>query len=303
MLTFDTLLKYLNLQQEKLLNLYEQDSFDNEKGSFIKYMNNNYNETLSLPDFVVSIDTDFSDYYYVDNNNKNSFIYSILYLLDNNFISELEKNMYINNFRKKLCYDLEGKNLYREFNYVKLRKFKKDAMQKNLLDFKNEIDEYIQQYISDYFGINIYIFSDKNISHILSHNDSDESNPYKPTILLIYKNGYFMPIMNKQFGGILIYSQVNLVDKLFKKYVKNSKLNIQQSTISDTIVTKRISIKKSTTLKSNTNILLKPVKKMLLGELQNMAEEYDIDTMKDGAKGKKIVKTKNELYEELKNII
>jgi hypothetical protein len=175
-------------------------------------------------------------------------------------------------------------------------------MQKCLLDINKDIDEYIKQYIIDYFGINVYIFminqdeKIENTFHILSHNDSDESNPYKPTILLLNKNDRYYPILQKDGNSVLKYSENELVNILYENYV---------------ITKKVIKIKKSANECANEHVNksgnineLKPIKKMLLKDLQELASRYNIDIDKDSVKkDKKILKTKNELYNEIEDII
>jgi len=307
MLTFNTLLTYLDIEQQKLKNLYNQFITKTDENVYINYINKKYDDTFSLPESFIFLNKIFSDYYYVyTNNNKNSLIYSFLYCLDNNFVIESNKEDYINKFRKELCYDLENKNLYRKFNYVKLRKFKKDLMQKSLLDINKDIDEYIKQYIIDYFGINVYIFminkdeKIKNTFHILSHNDSDESNPYKPTILLLNKNDQYYPILQKDGNSVLKYSENELVNILYENYVITKKvIKIKKSTDECTDECTNEYVNKSENIND-----LKPIKKMLLKDLQELASRYNIDIDKDSVnKDKKILKTKNELYNEIENII
>ncbi len=103
MLTFDTLLKYLKIQQENLDNLYKQNLTQIDENVFTKYINKNQNDTFSLPESFINISQEFIEYYYIMNNNSNSFLYSILYCIDENFVSHLTKNQYIIDLRKKLC--------------------------------------------------------------------------------------------------------------------------------------------------------------------------------------------------------
>ena len=322
MLTFDTLIQYLDVQQETLDNLYKQNLSISDENVYIKYINNNNNDTFSLPASFIKIFEEFVDYYYIKNTNNNSFIYSILYCIDEIFISNLNKDQYIIDLRKKLCYDLENKNLYRQFNYVKSRKFKKDKIQSSLMQFNKPIDDIIKQYISDYFSINIFIFSfnnsDIDINYILSNNDSDESNPFKPTLFLLYDGKYHLPILHKNYDGILLYSQINLINKIYNIYInKNNKVKkikksinqiesklIDQNNQNNQIdQINQIDQKDIIETKKDTGIKLKSIKKMLLKELQELAKDNEIDIQKDSINGKKkLLKTKDELYCELLKI-
>ena len=217
MLTLEMLIKYLNIKQERLSKLYGNKT-------------NNMMNITQLPDAFVDISADFKKFYYIDERNKlnkNNLLYTILYCIDENFISNLEKEKYTIELRKKMCYDLE--RLFREFNYVSTRKFKKDKIQETLMNFNKNIsldcDDSIKQYIADYFGINIYIFSlsENNEKDIfvytqLSKNDNDIQNPYKPTILLFIKNNIFYPIFENE-TSIFNYSKYPILKLLFEKYV------------------------------------------------------------------------------------
>lgn len=304
MLTVEDILYFLNNTQEKLDHLYrDNDDLPSQ------FLDNNFNETNSLPKELMDRNADFVDYYYVYNNDKHSFIYSVLYCVDKDFVLNLHKDKYIVNFRKKLCYDLDNKNLYREFNYVKSRIMKKDKMNQILMNFNQNINQNIMQYIVDYFGINIYIFTisddDKTLidfSSLMSYNDTDEANPYKPSLILFNNNGTYMPILHKYFGGVLIYSNIGLIDKLYKKslvdnqYKKLNTKKIEKKTVLKTQLT-------NVNTNTNTNIKLKSIKSMLLKDLQIIAEQHGISIMKKSAKNnREIPRTKTEIYQDIQNI-
>lgn len=317
MLTIDDILYFLNNSQEKLNHLYKYND-----DLPLQFLNNNFNKTNPLPEELVDRYKDFVDYYYVYNDDKHSFIYSVLYCVDKDFVLNLHKDKYIINLRKKLCYDLDNKNLYREFNYVKSRIMKKDKMNKILMNFNQSVDQNTMQYIVDYFGINVYIFSvsddDKTLvdfSSIMSYNDTDESNPYKPSLILFNKNGTYMPILHKYFGGVLIYSNIGLIDKLYQKSLST---NNQNKKINQKNKNKNIGSIKSDNKSENEqknkpeikieekvgDIKLKSIKSMLLKDLQTIASEHGISIMKKAAKNnREIPRTKNELYQDIQNIM
>lgn len=236
-------------------------------------------DTISLPHSILNINNEFENYYYIkDNNNICSFLHSIMTILDKDFIFSLNKNKEIIDLRKKLCFDLEY--LYRKFGYVNKRNIKKDNIQKQLLDINHNFDEIIEKYVVDYFGLNIFIFviENDNLIDIINYMaNNDEINIYKPTILLIKINNKYFPILNKNNEHILLYSKNKLVQNLYQKYCK---YNIEKKYI------------------------LKPIKKMLLKELQDMAIGYNISIYKVNIKNnKENLKTKSELYEEISKYI
>jgi len=318
MLLFDTLLTYLDINQKELNELYNNyfiiNNGENDNGENDNIENDN--NVLSLPEYFKNFNNIFLDYYYINNNNINSFIYSILYCLDTKFVVDLNQDNYINKFRMEICYDLENKNLFRKFNYVKLRKFKKDMMQKNLLDITNELNECNRQYLADYFGINIYIFVLNNdddieyISNILSQNDCDEPNPYKPTLLLLCRENKYYPIIRKNTSLVLKYSENEILNILYEKYVKSDKV-IRNNKVNKNNTKKILNNNKNNNNEqvnnkqvNSENKVLKPIKQILLKELHIIAIENKIDIYKQSLKSdKKIYKTKNELYDNLKNMI
>lgn len=269
MLTIETLIKFLNIEQKQLSKLY--DNTDNNDKT------DNYNETNLLPEiFKQNISDEFSNYYYIQN--CSNFLHAIFHCIDKDFVVELDKNKYIVEARKIMSYDLIGKDLYKKFGYNKIRKIKKDDLQKNLMKFDNELDEYLRQYVSDYFGINIFIFTlldddhISNISYIFSKNDTDDINWYKSTVLLINRDEKWMPILNKFDNNILVYSESGIIKELQSNY-------------------------NGIPIISSKKIELKSFKKMLLKDLQNLAQEYGVDIMRNNGTN---YKNKTELYNELK---
>jgi len=259
MLTFETLLKYLNIEQKQIDKLYETNE-------------NKMIETSNLPESFINISNEFDNYYYLSNSEK--FLEAIFYIIDKDFMMELDKEKYINETRKILVYNLDKS--YQLYGYNKTRKIKKNDLQKHLNNFDEELNEYLRQYVADYFGINIIIFilSDdddniiSNIEYIYAKNDVDEINLYKSTILLINKDNKWYPILNNSYNNILLYSTNNILQNIHDN--KNNKNDKK----------------------------LKSFKKMLLKELQELAQEKGINIMKENDK----YKNKIELYDELKNI-
>ena len=304
MLLLETLITYLNIEQKKIDKLYgsyeEKHNHDVNDNVFIKYIDKNEKDTHNLPDVIISLYSDLKDYYYIKIKlDNNSFLYSLMSILDKDFIYCLDKIRYLSDLRKKLCYDLDEKNLYRIFNYVGKRNIKKDEIQKNLLDIDKEINEMTEKYISDYFGVNIYVFIlekniFKNINILFATNDTDEKTLLKPSILLLKTDGYYKPIFSKNNKNILLHSDDEIVSCLYNSSVKKNIKNIVNKDV----------VNKDTVNKDTVNktIKLPPLKKILIKDLQNIAIEYNVDIYKD-KNGKKVYKIKNELYEEIKKMI
>jgi hypothetical protein len=216
-----------NTQIDKQNNPLKSDT----KNILEKYYQN-------IPEHFTNIFNKNILFFYYDNRiykNKSpifTFINSILRIGNDifNFYSEPDKELYIKNFIKKIDEDLFEKNLYDIFNYNKNKYFNKANIQEALkygLQFKNnENFELLKTYISDYLGVNIFIFNLTNISETEKYLTKRFGNvtKYVPTFLLCFENEIYKPILMKdnkieQNISLLIYSKhKNIIDNIFKYY-------------------------------------------------------------------------------------
>jgi hypothetical protein len=212
--------------------------FELNKDNYIKIpssANINLNLDNKLDKYALCLPTPFdilfnksSKYFYYDNkiykNKSKTFtlIHSLLSIGNDlfNLQNENEKEKIIKELIKKIDFDLFDKNLYAKFNYIKNRKFNKVNIQSVLKDsfqFKNNDNfNLLKEYISDYFGINLYIFNIENTiiyydkcEKYLSKIYGENFNIYLPTICLIYENEIYKPIMiknNNIKSSILLHS-------------------------------------------------------------------------------------------------
>jgi len=283
----DTLIKFINVEQIKINKLYNSGDYD---------------KILLKIDNFVGVDIEEKGYYYVntyltEDDKKNSFLYSLMLILDNNFIFDTKKTIYINELRKKLCYDIEVS--YRKFNYVMNRKMKKVDIQTNLLKLNEKFSEMTKKYIVDYFGINLYIFPSNggsNVNVYYATNDNNVPVVLKPTIFMLNNNDVYYPIMNKMNNIIIYADNKKLLDKLFIKYSGD----VETEAVPETEQEAETEVEecKDDGDDKDMRILRKSVGKILLAELHKICEKRGISVVND--KGKK--KTKQELYDELKNI-
>lgn len=199
---------------------------------------------LSLPpSFDILFNKSIKNFYYDNKIYKNksnifTFIHSLL-LIENdlfNLNDENEKEKIIKELIRKIDFDIFDKDLYNKFDYIKNRKFNKVDIQSVLKDsyqFKyNNKFNLLKEYISDYFGINIYIF---NIENNIIHYEKSEKylpkifgnnyNKYIPSICLIYENELYKPILIKNNiikSSILLYSSDNeIIDSIWKYFKIN----------------------------------------------------------------------------------
>ena len=148
----------------------------------------------------------------------NTFIYSILRVIDTtfDFMTNKRKTEIINAIKQKMCYDLIEKKYYFKFGYARKRKFKKEKLQKYLLDLKTNIDEEkyfsVRKYIIDYFNINLITISNEGvINTIYTERKNVGLFKYRPTVMMFVDNNKYHPILKD-----------SVVDELFFKYEVDS---------------------------------------------------------------------------------
>lgn len=146
---------------------------------------------------------------------ENTFIYSILRIMDStfDFMTNKRKTDIINAVKQKMCYDLIEKKYYFKFGYARKRKFKKEKLQKYLLDLKTNIDEEkyfsVRKYIIDYFNINLITISNEGvINTIYTEQENIGLFKYRPTIMMFIDNNKYHPILKDSI----------VIDELFFKY-------------------------------------------------------------------------------------
>lgn len=186
-------------------------------------------DLLNLPE---SLRTDicelFCDYFTVKVRSDCSFIYSVLYLIDETFIENLNKEEHINALRKKLAFALDDKHLHKKFGYVKKREYKKDLLKKELLSLKGEVSESVQKYICDFFGINVYVFcvgpdnSFTELISIFSAGLNEEITYYNPSCFILRKADKYTPILNNSGEGIFTMSKTPLLQQIINEHFKDN---------------------------------------------------------------------------------
>ena len=326
MFTMNKLVSDLEHNQEKISN----DVLDNvttynddeEKCIYEEYITNSETTMKKLSPSIYSKYCHINDFYYKHIMWKsNTFIYSLLVLLDTNFDFMLNKRKseLIDAIRKKMCYDLVEKNYYSKFGYTRKKKFKREKLQKYLMDVKINIDSEkylsVKKYIVDYFNINVFIISDEKVECIYTEKDNNGLFKYRPTILLYAIDNIYCPIIKNIICNEKLYLDYNnnkdIIDELLTytetpvTYYESSSVEVESCITDDD---KDQSEDNNTKTKTNTNINIECKKKdinyekMKITELQELCKESEIDIYKTSEKtGKKIKKTKLELINNIKN--
>jgi hypothetical protein len=216
--------------------------------------------------FDIIFNKSIKDFYYDSKIYKNkSPLFTLLnsiFLIGNkyyNLNSENEKEFIMKEFIKKIDNDLFQKDLYTKFNYTKNRKFNKTDIQtviKNAFTFKHcDKLHLFKEYLSDYLGVNIYIFKvhngcvDFNVNeNYLTKYFGNNITKYVPHFVILYENEIYKPLMkinSEHEYSILRYSEEkNIIDSIWKYFKLNeyqkanqkeniSEVNVEEVNISE----------------------------------------------------------------------
>ena len=311
-----------NIESKHIEPIYKEKIINNE---LISNNNNDFNKrffTKSLPETFKIIFNNEIDKYYIENkisrNYKNktsifTFINSLFMIIYSQYIlyTDSEKESNIKSFLKKISDELFQKELYQKFGYNVNRKMNKSNLQEILAkSFTFKYDEglfpLLQQYIVDYFGINIFVLClvNNNIDfinsyYILSSYYKIKTNPLLPTFILVKDNDIFKPLMNSNDDNIdtlcFLYSKnKNIIESLWK-YFKLDEIEICVEELKDN---------KDENEETFNNLDLSKLKKLKVDELKEICIKYEISLTKMSDKTSKMInKTKTELIEDIEAYI
>lgn len=212
-----------------------------------------------------------------------NFIDSILSCIDKTYpILERDVKMSkIKLFLKSLIVHFDEKNLYYKFGYNKNKKIKKQSIQEYLYKvfrggkmFDSIADNYIDQFIVDYFGINLLILDMVNgnitSSDLINSNRYDgKFNKFLPLLVIVKDGKMYHSVLNNNNSVMIRYSQnKGLVNSLY--------------------------------IKLKVNINRKEHEKMTISNLRELCSEKGVITTKTSEQtGKIINKKKYELINDL----
>ena len=290
---------------------------NNNEKNIDKNIEKNIKESnqLNLPEsFNVLFNKSILNFYYDSKKYKNrssifSFFNSLFLIGDEyfNLNDENEKTNIIKDFIKKIDDELFQNELYHKFDYHKNLNFNKADIQeviKNAYQFKSSNNfSLLKQYISDYLGINIYIF---NVNNQLVDFDKSEHyltkyynniNKYLPNFMFFYDNNIYRPILLKSDTSSIIKYSLNkdIIDNIWNYFKINDNIILNEPNIK--IVIEHIENNKNS--KYNIEVL----KKLKIEELKNLCNENSIDLQKKSDKTLKMInKLKIELIADLLKI-
>jgi hypothetical protein len=307
-----------SFSKEKTIN---NESFSKEKTINNELISNNDFKkyyTKSLPETFKIIFNNDIDKYYIENktsrNYKNktsifTFINSLFMIIYPQYIlyTDSEKESNIKSFLKKISDELFQKELYQKFGYNVNRRMNKSNLQEILAkSFTFKYDEglfpLLQQYIVDYFGINIFVLClvNNNIDfinsyYILSSYYKIKTNPLLPTFVLVKDNDIFKALIDSNDDNTdvlcFLYSKnKNIIENLWK-YFKLDEIEICIEELKDD---------KDDTEEIINNLDLCKLKKLKVDELKEICIKYEISLTKISDKTSKMInKTKTELIDDI----
>ena len=289
MLTLNNLINFIEPKQIEYENINNsKETIDIDTYKIIVNKKENIEKLNRNLSFI--FDSKIENYYTLKNNFKSfrlpflNFLDCILIVIDNSFyinkLSERQNKLIF--IIKQLIIDIDEKNYYHKFYYNKNRKIKKNVLQDYLykvLNFSKKLDNFfdihLDQYIVDYFGINVFIFDTEsdnikdNSFYSITNRFNNKFNKFVPTILLLKKDNKYFPILNIDDNSIIKFSKSNEIINRITKYFKlNEEYKLLES--------------------------------LNLKELRQKAIEMGIDIKKISEKTKKkVFKKKNELLNEI----
>jgi len=292
---------------------------------------------------------DISNYQWIDLKYRNrNFVYTYFHsffnIFDDMFIqkSEMEKTTIIKDCLKKMLEELYMEGNYQKYYYHRNRKFKKEWIQTTLnhallLNQKVKYDHFyiIQQYISDYFGVNTFVINILEDGNI--HFDSNESyltkqyggiiNPYISHIFILKKRDIYYPVIgNTNIENYLLYrTHKTILDRVYSYYHLDKMYEIMFDTKQEEKEEekKEEEIQPQPQLQSieedhlqgvgrerNENSIsyhtlsVRELKNKKIAELHMMCDQLHISIYKKSEKtGKDIKKTKDELLQDISKVI
>ena len=289
------------------------------------YTSPNYQrKTNDLPISISDKINELSDYYYKFNKYNNSFLACVLTAIDPNFEYLTNKKSVIVYTKQQLGFQLD--NNHRNFGYSRKRLFKKEKMQKYLLD-KYDIDDIkyymIRKYIVDYYNINVIIINKtSDVELVFSQKNNDLFIPQRPTIIMYHCDNRYSIIYNKkEDDGLYMYEKYkHLIDTLtshvkdiyINSITKKDRLNMydvdEQEPVEEPVkepVEEPVEepVKEPAHNKDEIKAMQKQLLKFKLTELVEYAIKYNIDIYKVSPVTKnKIKKIKKDLIDDLRKL-
>ena len=255
-----------NNDSNEKINIEENNNDNNnDNNEKINIEENIDYKSITNLNLIQELNKDFSIFEYTHPN----FIESLFKLIDKDFITytKNEINETINNFRKKIAFDLDEKNLYYKLKYNYNKQIVKANLIKLLLNIDNNIDTFdiCKRYIINYLNINLVIIENNDIEELYINSLSYDN----PIIFFSKVNNKFYPYINdkcsiitdKTYPKLYNYTKKIIIDKKAneEKYKSCKVIELQKICNQNKIPLKKISEKSKRLISKNKNELINDI--------------------------------------------
>lgn len=255
-----------------------------------------------IPPILKTLFDNPKKYYIKGTPSNSSFLYSLVSILDSNFIlqGDAQREHQIDELRNTLVYNLD--TFYTQNNY-KQKRFKKNVIRDSILNSK--VLPQVIHYILDYHNICLLIIDTETYLYTLGNDFSSE----REYIMMIRKNNYYQPILNSEGKTRFSYDIINRASQILKPEfeidmtiksdvgtISASLKNTAVSSASASASESSASAPASTSTKQTINLGKESSYK--IGELQDLAIKMGIGIKKPNTNRNK---KKADLYEEIRS--
>ena len=255
----------------------DEVSYENEKKIYLC----KEDQIRDIPPLLKSLFDNPKKYYIMGTPSEFSFFYSLLSILDAEFLLEgkSQKDKIIDDLRNTLVYNLD--TFYTQNNY-KEKRFKKSVIRDNILNSKHFLPQVIH-YILDYHKMCLLVIDTETYLYTLAC-DYHEDRDY---IIMLRKNNYYQPILNSEGKSKFTTDMLQRLSVILKP-----EFEIDTKPIAPSIVNTNTSESVVVSVK------LEKESSYKIAELQSIAEKIGLCIKQPNTnKNKK----KSELYSEIKS--
>jgi len=171
------------------------------------------NQVRDVPPILCPIFKNPKKLYLMGVPGKNSFIYSILNIMETDFLLKgpIQKEKSLDDFRNTIVYNLD--DIYKKNNYKKKR-FNKGTLRENVLSSKVMLNQTINL-ISDYFEACLVIIDTETHLYTIGN----DFRPGGKFIVMLRKNSYYQPILSTDGNHYFSEDILSELEKILKPEV------------------------------------------------------------------------------------
>ena len=268
-------------------NMEDKPKVDNKKIYLCKE-----GQIRDIPFILQTLFGKHKNYYIYGTPGKFSFYHSILNIMNSEFILQgsIHKDKIIDECKNNLVYKID--ELYKKFNYKKMKFPSKGVIRENLLNSSVFLPQ-VNTYIADYYNTCLLIIDTQTYLYSLMNDFSKD----KEFIIMIRKNNYFQPILGVDGKHKFSWEIMKKISTILKPEFEMD-INLEDETLKELVNEKVVDEKVVDEKVVDETLKLEKMWKYKLLDLHKIALKLGID-IKLGKKNKKMI----DLYKEIeKNI-